>query len=137
MNATTAVPFVHDVEVRFHDLDAMGHVHHSLPLIYFEEARASFWRDVTGRDDVAGIDYVLGEVNVRYHGRILYPGGLRVELWVTRIGTASFQLGYEIRDARRERVVTGSSTQVMFDYEAGRSKPIPDDVRKRLSGFSR
>jgi acyl-CoA thioester hydrolase len=36
------------VPVRFRDLDAMGHAHHTLPLIYLEEARAAFWRELKG-----------------------------------------------------------------------------------------
>ena len=124
--------FVHEVAVRFRDLDAMSHVHHSAPLLYFEEARAAFWRKIVGRADLAAIDYVIGEMHVRYHARIEYPAQLRVELAVTRVGNASFDLSYRIRDEAGELLVTGSSTQVMYDYAAGRSKRIPDIVRARL-----
>jgi len=128
--------FVHEVDVRFRDLDAMSHVHHGVALIYFEEARAGFWRQVKGSADLSAIDYVIGEMHVRYHGRIHYPARLRVGLSVTRVGNASFDLSYEIRDEQKELLVSGSSSQVMFDYAAGRSKRIPDVVRAALSGES-
>ena len=41
--------FHHAVAVRFRDLDAMRHVHHTAPLLYIEEARAAYWRAVAGR----------------------------------------------------------------------------------------
>jgi len=124
--------FVHEVDVRFRDLDAMSHVHHSLALIYFEEARAVFWRQVTGRSDLAAIEYVIGEMHVRYQARIEYPTRLRVGVSVTRVGNASFDLSYEIRDANDAVLVVGSSTQVMYDYAAGRSQRIPDTLRAAL-----
>lgn len=133
MSSDTRYTFVHDVEVRFRDLDAMTHAHHSVPLIYFEEARAAFWRKLTGSAALSAIDYVIGEMQVRYHHRIGYPARLRVGLSVTRVGNASFDLSYEIRNDRDELLVTGSSTQVMFDYAAGRSKQIPDALRAVLS----
>ena len=78
--------FHHRVTVRFRDLDAMGHVHHGEPLLYLEEARAAYWREVAGRATVADIDYVMGEVTVRFHRRITYPDTLDVALRVSRLG---------------------------------------------------
>jgi len=124
--------FVHRVAVRFADVDAMGHAHHSLPLIYFEEARAAWWREITGRSELAAIDYIIAEFNVQYRGRILYPGELTVSLSVTRVGNSSFELEYELCDAAGAVLTLGRSVQVMFDYEGGRSKPIPGELRTRI-----
>src|SRR6185436_7315844 len=112
----------------FHDLDAMGHAHHSLPLIYMEEARAAYWREVAGKAGLSQIDYVIGSFSVRYLGRIHFPGTLRVALRVSALGTASFTMQYALHDEQGTLVATGESTQVMYDYEAGRSKPIPAEV---------
>jgi len=72
--------FHHGVDVRFRDLDPMGHAHHSLPLIYLEEARAAYWRSVVGRDGLDAIDYVMAEITVRFHRRIEFPMRLEVAL---------------------------------------------------------
>ena len=63
------------VEVRFRDIDEMGRAHHTLPLIYIEEARRSYWREVLGRDE---LDFIMGEVGVRFHRRIRYPSTVSV-----------------------------------------------------------
>ena len=34
--------FHRQVEVRFRDIDEMEHTHHTLPLIYIEEARTAY-----------------------------------------------------------------------------------------------
>ena len=124
--------FVHEVEVRFRDLDPMGHAHHSLPLMYWEEARARYWREVAGRGTVADIDYVMGEFTVRWHRRIFYPARLRAGARVTRLGRSSFEMAYGLWDPEGALLSSGRSTQVLFDYGEGRSMPLDDETRRRI-----
>src|SRR3989304_4807126 len=51
MPPTEAAPlrFPIPIEVRFRDTDAMGHVNNAVYLTYFEQARAGYYRAVTGR----------------------------------------------------------------------------------------
>ena len=123
---------VHQVEVRFRDLDPMGHAHHSLPLMYWEEARARYWRDVAGRSAVVDIDYVMGELTVRWHRRIFYPARLRAGVRVTRLGRSSFEMEYGLWDGDGALLSSGRSTQVLFDYDAGRAMPMDDETRRRI-----
>lgn len=127
--------FIHDVAVRFRDLDPMDHAHHTLPLVYWEEARARYWRDVAGRPDVASIDYVMGEFTVRYHGRIEYPATLRAGVRVTRLGGSSLDMAYGLWDGSGRLLSSGASTQVMYDYDAGRSRPLDDETRRAIEAF--
>lgn len=129
-------PFTHETAVRFRDLDPMGHAHHTLPLVFFEEARARFWREVAGRDGVTDIDYIMKDVRVTYHARIRYPGRVRVELRVHDVGTTSFTLDYALRDAADATLLAnGRSVQVLFDYDAGAPRPLDEETRRRLDGY--
>ncbi|MDX1673731.1 MAG: acyl-CoA thioesterase [Longimicrobiales bacterium] len=130
-----AFRFSHPVAVRFRDLDPMGHAHHSLPLMYWEEARARYWKEVAGRQDVAAIDYVMGEFTLRWHQRITFPATLEARVRVTRLGRKSFDMEYGLWDADGRLMSSGASTQVMFDYEAGRSKPLDPETRSRIEAF--
>jgi acyl-CoA thioester hydrolase len=127
--------FVREVDVRFHDLDAMGHAHHTLPLIYLEEARAAYWREVAGRESLDGIDYVMAEITVRFHGRIEYPSRLTVGVRVSRIGTKSFEMEFDIRSVDGERKASGRTVQVMYDYANGRAKEITPELRFRIQAY--
>lgn len=127
--------FIHEVEVRFRDLDPMGHAHHSLPLLYWEEARARYWREVAGRETVAAIDYVMGAFTLRYHARICFPARLRAGVRVTRLGRSSWEAEYGLWDAEGRLLGSGASTQVMFDYEAERSKPLDAATRARIERY--
>ena len=124
--------FTHPVDVRFRDLDPMGHAHHSLPLMYWEEARARYWREVAGRANVADIDYVMGEITLRFHHRILYPNRLTAGVRVTRLGRSSLDMEYGLWDPDERLLCSGRSAQVMYDYAAGRSTPLDAETRRRI-----
>jgi acyl-CoA thioester hydrolase len=123
------------VDVRFRDLDAMGHAHHTLPLIYLEEARAEYWRRVAGRPALRDIDYVMAEVTVRFHARIEWPSRVDVALRTSRLGEKSFAMEFEIRGADGTLLSSGRTVQVCFDYEAGASRPLPPELRARIERF--
>jgi acyl-CoA thioester hydrolase len=127
-----ALKFSYRMPMRFHDLDVMGHAHHTLPVIYFEEARAAYWREVAGHAAVTDIDYVLAEIRVQFKQRILFPATLTVRTGVTQLGNASFTMAYELSDDEGAVLATGESVQVMFNYSTGRSMRMPQATRTRI-----
>lgn len=127
--------FHHPVVVRFRDIDVGGHAHHSEALMYFEEARAAYWRQVVGREGLAGVDYILAEAEVRWHRRVLWPQTLRVGVRVSLLGKKHFEMTYEVLAADGERLQSGRTVQVMYDYRAGAAVPIPADVRRAVEAL--
>lgn len=132
-NSVASARFRHSVAVRFRDLDSMGHAHHTLPLIYLEEARARYWREVAARGGV--IDYVMASVSVQFHERIRWPETVDVALRTTRIGSKSFDMEFGIIGSDGTLLASGMTTQVMYDYAAERSMVVPGDVRAAIEAF--
>ncbi len=127
--------FRHPVTVRFRDIDASGHAHHSEALMYFEEARWAYWAHVVGPVSIDEVDYVMAEATVRWHKRVLWPQAVSVGVRVSRLGRKHFELVYEVLGQEGERLVSGSSVQVMYDYDAGSSMRLPDTLRETLVAF--
>jgi acyl-CoA thioester hydrolase len=127
--------FRHSVEVRFRDIDVEGHAHHSAALIYFEEARAAYWREVAGRVDIDDIDYILAEAQVRWHRRVLWPQTLSVGVRVVRMGRKHLEMEYEVVAADGTRLQSGRTVQIMYDYAAARTASIPDDLRAAIERY--
>lgn len=127
--------FHHPVAVRFRDIDVGGHAHHSEAFIYFEEARAAYWRDVVGRTGVDDIDYILAEASVRWHQRVLWPQTLSVGVRVSKLGKKHFEMAYEVLSESGECLQSGRTVQVMYDYEAGKAARISDPVRASIEEF--
>ena len=124
--------FEHELEVRFRDCDGLGHVNNAVYLTYLEQARFAFWQRLTG---VSGIprSFIIARVECDYRVQATAGDRLIVRLRVSAVGKSSFTFEYEIVNARTRVVVaTARTVQVMYDYQAGRSIPIPDDIRARL-----
>ena len=127
--------FRHAVTVRFRDIDVGGHAHHSEALMYFEEARWAYWREVLGRGSIDDVDYVLAEARIRWHRRVLWPQDVQVGVRVSRLGRKHFELDYEVRSEDAVLLVSGTTVQVMFDYASERSVRLPDALREALEAF--
>jgi acyl-CoA thioester hydrolase len=124
--------FWHPVNVRFKDIDVGGHAHHSLALVYFEEARAEYWKDVVGRGELDEIDFILAEARVRYHQRVLYPLRMVVGVRVSNLGKKHFVMEYLALGEDGEELLSGETTLVMFDYGSALTKRIPPEVRAAM-----
>lgn len=124
--------FRHPVTVRFADVDVGGHAHHSRALIYFEEARAAYWREAAGPYAANEVDYILAEAAVRYHARVLWPDTLSVGVRMSVMGKKHFEFEYEVRSGEGEKLMSGSTVQVMYDYETARTIPVPPRIREAV-----
>lgn len=123
------------VDVRFRDIDAGGHAHHTLVLVYFEEARSAYWSEVVGREGIGEIDFILAGCAVRFRGRIFWPQRLTVGARVSHLGRSHWEMAYEVRGEEGELLADGETSQVMYDYDRGRPKRIPPEVRERIAAF--
>lgn len=124
--------FWHAVDVRFKDIDVGGHAHHSLALVYFEEARAEYWNRVVGSKGPEDVPFILAEARVRYHQRVLYPLRMKVGVRVPTLGKKHFVMEYLALDGEGTELVSGETTMVMFDYELKKTRSISPEVRAAI-----
>jgi len=94
-----AYPFSHAIRVRFAETDAMGIVHHSRYLLYFEEARVAYLRHLGRpysemRKD--GIEHAVLETFVQYRRPLRFDEVMEVHVLLAKVTRASFQLAYLI-----------------------------------------
>ena len=102
-------------------------------LTYLEQARFAHWQRLTGTSGIPRT-FILARVERDYRAQATVGDRLVVRLKVAAVGNSSFTFEYGIRRWTRAVVATARTVQVMYDYTAGRSVPIPDDVRARLEG---
>ncbi len=127
-----------DIQVRFRDLDAMGHVNNATFLTYFEEGRKEFFARVLKSTSLKDFPFILAQVVCRYHHPIeLRDQVVREAIWISSIGGKSFSFAYEIykRDGPEWIFATGESVQVFYDYEKGISYKIPEEFRRAVSPY--
>ena len=116
---------------RFGDYDSRGHVHNAVYLVYFEIARERLWLDVLG--GAADFPFVIAAASLRYLSRARVGEALDVEIEAGEVRSKAWVWRYRVLERTTGRlVVDGETTQVMFDYAAGASVPIPPGLRARL-----
>src|SRR5919199_4197848 len=115
---------------RYADYDTKGHVNNAVFLTYFEIARERAWVDELGGD--ADFPFILAEATVRFVSEAKIGDALEIEITTAEVRTKAWVWAYVIRRAADAAVVAeGRTVQVMFDYAAGRTAPIPEALRER------
>jgi acyl-CoA thioester hydrolase len=130
---TTPKRFTITVEVRFRDVDVLGHVNNAVYLTYMESARMAWWFQVTRQRDLRDIGVILARAEVDFRSPASYGDLLDVGVACASIGRSSFTLELDVADHRTRRLVAeGRAVMVRFDYAANRSVPISDELRQLI-----
>lgn len=127
-------PFEVPIQVRFRDLDPMGHVNNAVYGTYFEVGREAFFREVFGVVDATDFEFILAHLEVDYRRPARYHDALVLGLRVSAVGTTSFAFEYLLR-CGEEVVARGRSVQVCFDYAAGKKKPLSREFLHKLEPY--
>jgi acyl-CoA thioester hydrolase len=122
-----------NIDVRFRDCDAMGHVNHAVYFTYLEQARWQWWHQVVGKTPDQDSSIILAHAGCDFRAPATFGEVLEVRVAVTAIGRTSFGCAYEIVRAADGRVIAEAETvQVTYDYARGTPIPIPDRLRTEL-----
>jgi acyl-CoA thioester hydrolase len=125
--------FVFPVEVRFHDLDAIGHVNNVVYLTYMESARIAWWMHTTGRRQLEGLAMILARTEVDYRSPLSFGETLEVGVRCASLRRSSFVLEFELVEGRTRRLVAQArKVLVHYDYAAKRSLPLTPELRRQI-----
>ena len=119
------------VQMRWQDLDGLGHVNNVVVLTYLEEGRDAFLRHHGIRPD----QYVVGRCRVSYNAEI-DPAfrAVTVECGVAELGRSSVRTSERILDDHGDTVVEAEFGLVLWDADERHPRPITDTERASLTG---
>ena len=125
------------IQVRFSDLDVLGHVNNTIYLSYFEMARVHYFKELLGEGwDWNKFGIVLAKNEVEYFKSVLLNHEPLITIYTEHIGSKSFTLGYELH-VNNELFAKGKSIQVCFDASIQQSILVPDQMRLQLERIIR
>jgi acyl-CoA thioester hydrolase len=126
---------------RWSDLDAYNHVNNVTWLEYLQEARVDMLfvhAPRSGAEELAqGVVVVRAEIDYR-RPMVFRQEPYPIEMWVSRIGAASFTINYEIADDDAgNRVLYGVAATVLtpVDLATGRPRRLDPVEREVLAKF--
>jgi acyl-CoA thioester hydrolase len=123
--AGASMAFSLPIDVRFSDLDALGHVNHAVFISYLEHARTRWWQQLISDRPFQEEGFLMARVEIDYRKPIGLGDPVRVELRCAHVGNTSFALAYKVvRDTDGVVLAEAQTVQVMVDFASGRPRAL-------------
>ena len=124
------------IEVRWRDLDAMSHVNNAVYFTYLEQARVHYLRELgLIPDRPSGVGFILAEASCQFKSPLKLGERVTILMRVSDLGRSSFVFTYRVEGEDHRLAAEARSTQVHYDYDSGRSVPLPDAWRQAILAF--
>ncbi len=131
-------PFWFPLEVRWGDMDAMGHVNNAVYFRYCESARIALLRrlDIKGRAEGHAQGPVLVTTACDFKREVKYPATLDIGVRVEAVTRRSFALQYALFFAETDDLAAvARSVNAWVDYAEQRAVELPDELRALLAQY--
>jgi len=129
-----------DVEVRYAETDQMGVVHHSVYLVWFEQARTRLCQTSGfhyAKIEKMGFNLVVTRAECRFVSGATYGDVVAVDSWLERLQSRGLRFGYGVRRGD-EALASGTTEHIWVDRATGRPCRMPEVLREpftRLAGL--
>jgi acyl-CoA thioester hydrolase len=129
--------FSHTMRVRYGECDPQGIVFNVNYAAYIDHAITELWREAFGSYAAMterGIDMVVAELNLRYHGSARFDDLVTVSAAIERLGTTGMTSHLWLH-REEELLVEGTIRHVYVDAESWEKTEIPDWLREGLEPY--
>lgn len=127
------------VQIRFNDVDVIGHVNNSVVLSYFDIGKVAYFEALgyhVVRKEDAGL--VIVNVNVDFMAPIFFGDDMVVRTKIYEIGNKSVKLAQLLFDRKSQRVKAVCRTVMCgFDPKDNTSVAISDEWRSMIQRYEK
>ncbi len=115
------------INVRYDDLDTLGHVNNKVYLSYLEESRIHYLTEVFGfKMNSLNFDVVVGRIDITYRMPIFLNDDVFVYTRISRVGEKSYDFECFIVKNNNDEIqisAYANVTMVSVDIKTGKTKP--------------
>jgi acyl-CoA thioester hydrolase len=120
-----------NIQMRYVDLDALGHVNNAVYLTYFELGRTKYFLDKLGGFISTDVHFVVVHAEIEFKSPARFEDNLVVETWISQIGNSSCTFSHKILN--NEKTFAYGKTVVVWIDDNFHKTPIDSILRKILS----
>ena len=130
----SAFPHRIPVEIRFNDIDILGHVNNTVYFSFYDTGKAWYFKDIVDWDiDWRKVETVIANVECTYMEPLLFGEDLVVGTRCEAIHDRSFHILQVIADARTGRIKSACRTvMVSFDPATQKSMNKINDIMRSI-----
>ncbi|MDR0455051.1 MAG: acyl-CoA thioesterase [Deferribacteraceae bacterium] len=121
-----------EIQVRFRDLDAYGHVNNAVYMSYLEIARVELIKDLFLQDMAENIQYLLVSVKLDYRQPIRLSDKALVHCEFNDIGKVRFKVLYKVHNGEGKIFAEGYSVHALFNGNTNRPMRLPEEWIARV-----
>ena len=126
------------IEIRFSDIDQLGHVNNAVYLSYLEHARTKLFDEYFPFIDWSKQALILAKVEINYLRPVFLQDKLTVYTWCSKIGGKSFNFSQSLKiakDTKEVEVATAETVLVSYDYPKNEAITMPDQWKEVLESM--
>ncbi|OWP55114.1 MAG: hypothetical protein B2I18_02305 [Cuniculiplasma sp. C_DKE] len=120
------------IQMRYGDLDALGHVNNAVFLTYYELGRTNFFMQYLGGFISRDVNFVVNHAEIDFKAPIHFEDDPVVLTWISQIGRTSCVFSHKIISEDYKRIFSEGKTVVVWIDENLKKKEIPMDIREKL-----
>ena len=125
-------PFHFEINTRWRDLDAFGHVNNATFATYVEDARISMFKRWNLSQTSGNRSVIAASLKLDFKQQLSHPSEIIVGQRISRIGTTSFDIQAVIykKDVPNSSICETLLTCVCFDYDKQKSVNVYSEIVK-------
>ena len=121
--------FSHTMDVRWREMDALGHVNNAQYLSYVEETRVQWFNSLQNGWQEGDAAPIVAAIHVDFRKPIVWPEQITVSLFAEKRGSKSATIGHRIHSAGDASVIYAEGyTVLVWIDRAGQTVALPDYI---------
>ncbi len=128
-----------NIQIRFKDIDKLGHVNNANHLTYFEMGRVAYFDDVfRNKINWEQISMILAKSEISYKRPITLNDKLICYTKISKLGTKSFDTDYLLvarNNNELQLCAHGKSIMVCYNYITKQTIEIPQEWKSSIKEF--
>ncbi len=131
-------PLVLSQKIIWSDMDAFRHVNNKVYFRYFEDARIAYFDQtgITQYMEKHQIGPIVARTDCNFRLPLAYPGSISIATSVKLESEKKFTMDYIVYSDELEKVAAdGTALVIFYDYQAGKSCPIPKELVEAINAI--
>lgn len=121
-----------ELEPRFSDTDALGHISNTTLPVWFEQARTPVFRIFHPTLEAETWPLIIARLEIDLMAQSYWHIPVKINTGIGKIGNSSFHVVQEAWQGDKQ-IARGVAVLIHFDYATEKALPIPDEIRAKLS----
>jgi acyl-CoA thioester hydrolase len=128
-----------DIQIRFKDIDQLGHVNNANHITYFETSRVNYFKDVFKNEtNWKETGLILAHTEITYKNPIFLEDTISCYTKVSKIGNKSFDMeNLIVKTSNSQDIIVayGKSVLVCLNYLSKETIPIPTEWIQKIKQY--